>query len=193
MKKVHCYMVKSILKKRIIVATSWLALALFGGPAVMAETPQGLLQQLDEYPHAKQVATFEKEVIDHEVGLGAMQKVRGAWRFKESERQSGHLSSYTWQIVDGFTSMEVMQELVATLSEQEGNSLLFACEGRACGQGVQWANRVFHQRVLYGREDLQRYRVYALDSDARYRLAIYSAARTADRQYLHVELLRITD
>jgi hypothetical protein len=58
---------------------------------------------------------------------------------------------------------------------------------------VQWANRVFRQRVLYGREDLQRYRVYALEeAGAQYRLVVYSAARTADRQYLHVDLLLIT-
>jgi len=68
---------------------------------------------------------------------------------------------------------------------------LFSCDGRACGQGVQWANRVFHQRELYGREDLQRYRVYSLEGDSSYRLVVYGAERTLDRQYLHVDLLRI--
>jgi hypothetical protein len=160
--------------------------------AVAAATPEELLQQLNDYPHAQQVAISEEEVRDHEIGLGAMQKVHGAWKFKKSERQSGLLSRHTWQIVDGFTSIEVMSELIATLEEQAGTTLLFTCDARACGQGVQWANRVFHQRVLYGREDLQRYRVYALQvDDAEYRLALYSSARTADRQYLHVELLRI--
>lgn len=157
-----------------------------------AASPELLLGKLNDYPHAQQVAASELEVIDHEIGLGAMQKVRGAWQFKKSERLSGLLSRYTWQIVDGFTSMEVMEELVAALEGSEGTTLLFSCEGRACGQGVQWANRVFRQRVLYGREDLQRYRVYALDeAGVQYRVVVYSAARTADRQYLHVDLLRI--
>jgi hypothetical protein len=162
--------------------------------AVAAGTPEELLRQLNDYPHARQVALSEEEVRDHEVGLGAMQKVQGAWKFKKSERHSGLLSRHTWQIVDGFTSIEVMEELLAALEEQDGTTLLFTCDARACGQGVQWANRVFHQRVLYGREDLQRYRVYALQADdAEYRMAIYSSARTADRQYLHVDLLRIAD
>ena len=158
---------------------------------VLADGPEALLQQLNDYPHAKQVATSDAEVIDHEIGLGSIKKVRGVWRFKDSERYTGTLWRYTWQIVDGFTSQEVMEELLATLAAREGTTLLFACDGRACGQGVQWANRVFHQRVLYGREDLQRYRVYSLQGAAEYRLAVYSAARTADRQYLHVDLLRI--
>jgi hypothetical protein len=153
--------------------------------------PEVLLVQLDEFPHAKQIAFSQQEVIDHEIGLGAIQKVRGEWRFKHSERLSGNLLSYTWQIVDGFTSAEVMAELLDSVAKGEGTSELFRCKGRACGQGAQWANRVFHQRLLYGRGDSQRYRAYAIQGENDYRLVAYSAARTADRQYLHVELLRI--
>jgi len=149
------------------------------------------LQQLDAYPHARQIAFSKQEVVDHEIGLGAMQKVRGEWRFKSSERLSGTLLSYTWQIADGFKSAQVMESLLDSVAQAEGTSLLFSCQGRACGQGVQWANRVFQQRVLYGREDLQRYRVYSLQGEETYRLLAYSAERTEDRQYLHVELLRI--
>lgn len=164
-----------------------------GGIAIIAlaqETPRDLLLRLNDYPHAKQAAHSEQAVIDHEIGLGAMKKVRGVWQFKDSERLSGLLIRYTWQIVDGFTSLEVMEELVRLVEEREQTQLLFQCRGRACGHGAQWANRVFRQRILYGREDLQEYRVYSL-ADGDYRLAIYSAARTADRQYLHVDLLEV--
>ena len=158
-----------------------------------AQAPEQLLLELDDYPHALQVAVSSDEVIDHEVGLGSIKKVRGVWQFKDSERLSGLLARYTWQIVDGFSSQEVMVELLERVEQLRGSELLFSCDGRACGHGSQWANRVFRQRVLYGREDLQHYRVLALREDEAYRLVIYSAARTADRQYLHVELLRIAD
>ena len=115
--------------------------------------------------------------------------MRGIWQFRDSERLSGRLVRYTWQIVDGFSSDEVMQELVDKLLTKETTELLFACEGRACGKSAQWANRVFRQRILYGREDRQAYSVYRLGDAGRDRMVIYSAARTADRQYLHVDLL----
>jgi hypothetical protein len=156
-----------------------------------APTPEELLQQLDAYPHARQIAFAKKEVLDYEIGLGAMQKVREEWRFKHSERLSGTLLRYTWQIVDGFTSAQVMAILVDSMTQGGPANLLFSCDGRACGQGVQWANRVFQEPELYGREDLQRYRVYSLGGEAIYRLVIYGAERTEDRQYLHVDLLRI--
>ena len=172
--------------------TGVLLVLLLGCGPVLASSPEQVLLRLNEFPHAQQVAFIEKEVIDHEVGLGAINKVSGAWRFKRSERVSGVLSAYTWQIVDGFTSLEVMDELVTKVVESGTSELLFACAGRACGQGVQWANRVFHQRILYGREQFQRYSVYRLQSEAEYRLIIYSSSRSADRQYLHVELLKLS-
>ena len=159
------------------------------GPGLRAQTGQGLaalLQALDNYPHASRLETSVTSVIDHEVGLGALQKISGAWRFKDSERLSGELTRYTWQIIDGFTSIEVMEELLARV-EDAGAEQVFSCDGRACGHGSQWANRVFRQRVLYGRDGLQRYRVYGLGENTR--LLIYASARTSDRQYLHAELL----
>jgi hypothetical protein len=173
-----------------------LVLCLAFAKTLAADEPRQLLLTLDDYPHARQVAFAEESVIDHEVGLGAMKKVRGVWQFKHSERLTGVLTSYTWQIVDGFSSQEVMRELADRVQARTGTTLLFQCEGRACGPGAQWANRVFGQRILYGREDLQEYRVYAIadaemaaEGEGAHRLVLYSAARTAERQYLHVELL----
>ena len=45
----------------------------------------------------------------------------------------------------------------AELEAGEGVTLLYSCAGRACGHAAQWANRVFRQRLLYGRQDLQQY------------------------------------
>lgn len=167
------------------------ALLLSASAISQTVTPLQLLQQLNEFPHARNIDQAELVVRDYEIGLGAMQKLGGVWRFKHSERFSGALTTYTWQLKDGFTSIEVMDGLVAQVEELEQVELLFACKARACGQGVQWANRVFHQPVLYGREDLQRYRVYSVGEQPRKLLVIYSAARTADRQYLHAELLAV--
>ena len=159
-------------------------------PRAAGPAPAELLTQLAAFPHAQTVNESQAQVLDYEIGLGAMQKVGGAWRLKHSERISGLLTRNTWQIVDGFSSREVMDGLEQRLAQD--SQLLYACDGRSCGPGAQWANRVFRQRLLYGREDLQAYRVYGGENEtgAQYRVLIFSAARTADRQYLHAELLQ---
>lgn len=162
------------------------AFALVAAPMAFAESPGQLLERLDAYPHAVRINHTVAEVIDYEVGLGSIKKVRGVWLLDESERRSGTLHRYTWQITDGFTSSEVLEEAVGVLSVAE---MLFSCDGRACGQSVQWANRVFGERLLYGRDDLQKYRVFG--QGEAWRVLLYSAARTTDRQYLHAEWLEI--
>ncbi|CAA0088649.1 Uncharacterised protein [Halioglobus japonicus] len=181
-------------KRSIHLFCSGLLACLFSSAVVSAESPDvgALLQQVDAYPHTEQVEFSERDVIDYEVGLGAIQKIRGEWHFKKSERLNGTLLSYTWLIGNGFSAAEVMDQLLDNVGHIKGSSELFACEGRACGRAVQWANRVFNQRVLFGREDLQRYRVYSLQDEPEARLLAYSAERTADRQYLHVEWLLVT-
>ena len=169
----------------LTVSTLFTLLLYLAVPA-SAQASGELLGRFDAYPHALQVGFNDSEVVDYEIGLGAMQKVRGVWQFKHSERLSGQLKRYTWQIIDGFTANEVLAEIEAEL---EADQLLFTCDGRACGKGVQWANRVFRERLLYGRDDLQRYRVYGVSNE--WRLLLYSSARTADRQYLHAEWLRV--
>ena len=154
---------------------------------------EAVLEGLQADPHLRQISLVEKTVVAHEVGLGAMRKVSGKWRFKDSERLSGTLRSYTWQVVDGFTSAQVLQKLSQSITNAQPASLLFACQGRACGQGAQWANRVFRERLLYGREALQSYAVFTFNNGTQYRLMAYSGSRSEDRQYLRVDLLRISE
>ena len=134
---------------------------------------------------------MRREVKGYELALGALKKVRGEWRFKSSERLSGVLIGYTWQIIDGFTAADVMSNLEGQLASDPAAEELFSCVGRACGHSAQWASRVFRERLLYGREDMQRYSIYRLHGDTDYRLLIYSAARSENRQYLHMELLAV--
>lgn len=181
---------------RSIAAPAWLRLGLsliglFLAPAVAADSLAEVLQRLDRYPHSVTVDASSEEVRDYEIGLGAIQKIGGAWQFKHSERLSGTVTRHTWQIVDGFESAAILEEVVASVSEMPGSELLFDCTGRSCGPAVQWANRVFHQRVLYGRDADQQYRVYRLPGPPEQRLLLYSAVRPPDRQYLHAESLGV--
>jgi hypothetical protein len=174
--------IASTIASALLVVCASTASAAQGGPEL-------LLRQLDESVQLRQIAFSSEEVVDYEIGLGAVQKFRGEWRFKHSERLSGTLLSYTWQVGNGYSAAEVMAQLLESVALIDGATSLFACDGRACGRAAQWANGVFKERVLYGREDDQQYRVFAFEGEQAARLIAYSAERTADRQYLHVELL----
>lgn len=172
-----------------LTGTVWLLGIASVGQA--GQTP-GVLEALEEFPHAVAIEREEpRPVLDHQVGLGALQKHHGDWEFRASERYTGELTRETFQVVDGYAATQVLADMERLL-EESGSEVLFSCEGRGCGHAAQWANRVFGQRVLYGRADAQRYRVHALRlDDTDWRVVLYSGARTSDRQYLHVDVLRI--
>ena len=159
---------------------------------VRADALEARLAEFGSQPYLEEVTARSGEVNDHLVGLGAMKKVRGTWGLKKSARVSGHLASYTWRILDGFSADEVMQALEALYQVGPGTeaATLYSCEGRACGHGAQWASRVFGQRILYGRGDAQRYRVFSLGEDG-YRLVLYGSVRSSNRQYVHAELIKL--
>lgn len=153
--------------------------------------PAAYLDDLDEDPALIRTGEpIEERVREFLVPLGAIQKVRGVWRPDESERVSGQRLAYTWRVEEGFRAEEFVDMLDARLAEDPAAKVIFSCDARACGSSVQWANRIFRERVLYGRQESQRYRAYKLERDGReYRLLVYGSARTTDRQYVRAELL----
>ena len=124
--------------------------------------------------------------------LGAMQKLRGNWRPEHSERLRGSGNRFTFRLEEGFASSEVVDELDDLLAAREAAELLYSCDARACGNSSQWASRIFEEELLYGRAETQRYRAWRLQlAAAEYRVVVYASARSTDRQYLRLELLRL--
>ncbi len=177
----------------VVLLLTWCSML----PLYAAEESQALqlVTTLDQSPHTESIAKSSKAVRNYEIGLGPLQKVSGNWQFEDSERQSGELTRQTWQVLNGYTSLDFLNELTSVLDNLPEVNLLYACDGRRCGHPAQWASKIFAERLLYGRQDLQRYRVYEIasikGSDDSARLVLYAAARSEDRQYLHIDVLRI--
>lgn len=173
-----------------------IALVLLGARAGLAqpaaESPLQLLRDVDALPHADRFARSEEAVVSYEIGLGPIEKHFGDWQFKDSVRVDGERNRYGWQIVDGYSAATVYRDLVDSAGDWPDSELLFRCEGRGCGNAAQWANGVFGERVLYGRADAQRYSVYRMSGEeGLWYLLAYAASRTADRQYLHAEVVSV--
>lgn len=175
-----------------------LLLALLPAAALRTEAqpaPQAYLEELDASFYLAPIdPPLSEPVRDFMLPLGAIEKIRGVWSPRDSERVSGDRLAYTWRVEPGFTSAEAVLEIEARLAEDSGARIIFSCDARACGSSVQWANRIFRERLLYGTESSQLYRVYAVErGEQRYRLLFYASARSADRQYLRGELIRLAD
>ncbi len=73
--------------------------------------------------------------------------------------------------------------------------ILYECSGVSCGRSVIWANRIFGQAMLNGRDSEQDYLVAGtLDEDGtRWLTLVYTVTRGNLREYVWVEHLRLGD
>ena len=129
------------------------------------------------------------QTLDYLLGLGAYQKIRSRWRLDESDVIRGELTRTTWQVMEGFTAEEGYEWYRRQLPDKAEK--LFECEGRACGASVQWANRVFEERILYGHDERQHYGVWRLESGGdTWTLVLYAVDRANRRHFVHLDRLR---
>ncbi len=157
-------------------------LAILFAPLASSDTP------LQVFVHAEVFDSSDSDQIDYELGLGALQKIGGRWRFKHSERISGSLQRSTWQLMEGYTAEEAFEWYYEQLNQSA--QLLFECAGRSCGRSAQWAHRVFQQRVLYGHDDRQRYAVWRSEIDGeRITWVLYAVDRANRRHFVHLDRL----
>ncbi|MGB1949344.1 MAG: DUF4892 domain-containing protein [Marinobacter sp.] len=75
--------------------------------------------------------------------------------------------------------------------QARGAQVLFECSGRSCGRSNVWANQIFDQATLYGRDADQDYLVAAVTdpSGNTWLTLVYTVTRGNQREYVWVEHL----
>jgi hypothetical protein len=122
-------------------------------------------------------------VRNYRFPLGAVVKINRDVRIDKEQQLSGQLTRTTWEMPKSFDPNELLERLRDQVISQKGE-ILFECEGRDCGTSNIWANDLFNNADLYGRDDYQRY--FAAELDDQY-LAAYAVRRGNRRVYLHLD------
>ncbi|WP_203141089.1 DUF4892 domain-containing protein [Marinobacter mangrovi] len=97
--------------------------------------------------------------------------------------------------IDPDSSLERVEEFYREAMAQRSGRTLFTCRGRDCGRSNVWANRIFHQATLYGRDEDQSYAAYSYrGDDGQLQLVLlYSITRGNQRDYVWLEELAVQD
>lgn len=77
--------------------------------------------------------------------------------------------------------------------QSAGASILYECKSRDCGRSNVWANQIFGQRVLYGRDTTQDYFIAGTTADdgSHWLTLVYTVTRGNLREYIWVEHLHV--
>lgn len=95
-----------------------------------------------------------------------------------------------FRISGGANREEALDHYLRQL-QARGAQVLFRCSGRGCGRSNVWANQIFGQSTLYGRDSNQNYLVAgSVDENGRPTLTVvYTVTRGNNREYVWVEQL----
>lgn len=93
--------------------------------------------------------------------------------------------------VQGGANREEARDYYLRALQTRGAQILFECSGRNCGRSNVWANQIFDQSSLYGRDNNQDYLVAgSIDENGQPWLTlVYTVTRANQRQYVWVEHL----
>ena len=112
------------------------------------------------FPQATIESSRQVEAVDSRIYLGAISEVNNELRSADEIRREWHGVRRLIGVGRRYSVDEVAAHYRAQIREKEA-TVLFSCEGRDCGESNVWANRVFGEASLYGRDEEQRYIVSA--------------------------------
>ena len=147
---------------------------------------QGPISVVNPGPLAKLDKELQQQTNDYRLALGAAVKINRTIRLGNEMRLTGELSRVTWEYPKSHEPSEALESVREQLLSA-GAELLFECEGRDCGASNIWANDLFQNPALYGRDDFQRYVALQLNGDF---YAIYANRRGNQRVYLHIDQIK---
>lgn len=151
-------------------------------------------EDLPDFPMARVESRVTIDSARHRVLLSAVREVSDEVRADNQVRLDVEGTGRLMRI-DPDSSLERVSEFYRESLARRESRTLFNCSGRDCGRSNVWANTIFNQSTLYGRDDDQAYSAYSYrDGSGQLRLVLmYTITRGNQRDYLWLEELEVQD
>jgi len=123
--------------------------------------------------------------VEYRIALGAITKVNAVNSVEREIQLRSNVVSSTYEFDRDLSVERAWMMLEAGLAGDK--RLLYACDGLACGSSNSWANDIFSIKQLYGLDQSQKYRVYALQQQVNTYKVVYFVQRGNKKIYAHVD------
>lgn len=153
--------------------------------ALHGEAPQPFTQSVLE-------VTTRINSTGHLVLFSPVREVNNEIRSETMARLPVSGEGRLYQISRDANRREALEHYLGQLNER-GAQILFECSGIRCGRSNVWANQIFNQSVLYGRDGTQDYLVAGVvaEDGSRWLTSVYAVTRGNLREYVWVEHLKV--
>lgn len=169
-----------------LLAAIMVGLSLNSAAASLSEAPE-------PFPQSRLQLTKDVKSSGHLVLFSPIREVRNEIRSEVMARLPVDGQAQLYEI-NRDASREAARDHYLKQLQVRGAQVLFECSGINCGRSNVWANQVFEQPRILGRDTSQDYTVAAVaDEQGRQWLtAVYTVTRGNLREYVWVEHLSVT-
>lgn len=170
-------------------------------PAMICRGAVAALALVAVSAHADQVPPepFDEAVLEETVEISSpgrlvlfspVREVNNEIRSASLARLPVKGTGQLFRVLEGANREEARDHYIRQL-QARGAQILFQCSGRGCGRSNVWANQIFDQSTLYGRDSNQDYLVAgSVDENGKPSLTlVYTVTRGNQREYVWVEQL----
>lgn len=147
---------------------------------------------VEDYPETRLETERQIHSPSHRVMLSPIREVRNEIRSESVARVPVEGQGRLLQL-NPDTSRQQARTWYQAQLEGLGADFLFDCSGRECGRSNAWANQIFHQSTLYGRDQDQDYLAAGVvdEQGQGWLVLVYTVTRGNQREYVWVEELKL--
>ncbi|MBZ2167925.1 DUF4892 domain-containing protein [Marinobacter sp. F4216] len=147
----------------------------------------------EPFPQAELEDVADIQSSGHLVLFSPVREVRDEIRSETMARLPVSGEGHLYEI-ERDSNREKARDHYLRVLKARGSQVLFECVGLSCGRSNVWANQIFGQRKLYGRDANQDYLVAGTTTEdgRRWLTLVYTVTRGNLREYIWVEHLEVT-
>lgn len=162
-------------------------LAIFSITAIFSST---LAVADDDFPRAELVESRATVDTEYRLIISGLKRREAVTSGKVERLLNANLKRELWQLSSNHDVQQVMNHY---LEQWAGGEVLYRCDGLSCGSSNFWANKIFNDSKLYGRDANQAYAV-VIDAKEKNKIhVIYVMQRSKQTIYFNVDEVNTSD
>ena len=143
------------------------------------------------YSHSSLSSSEPISSDDYLILTSTPRRVNNQLRIEKELRANISGLKETYRINDGHTTEQAFKHYLSQL-KQLGAKIIYQCASRDCGRSSSWAEGVYRNSKLYGKDATQFYLAAAVQTNGeQWLVTVYTVEQGNRRVYAHIETLKL--
>lgn len=143
-----------------------------------------------DFPRAELVEETQVKNSEYRLVLSELKRKQATTSGEVERLISGDMTRQFWQLS---VNHEVEQVLEHYLTQWKDAQVMYRCSGLDCGSSNFWANKIFENAKLYGRDANQAYLVAMIPGSPNRIYVLYAVQRSKQKLYFNLDEITSTD